>query len=422
MTAEIAVMNKEAIALAADSAVTLRTKRGQKIFTSAQKIFCLSDKHPVGIMVYGNASLLQVPWEIIVKLYGERIGTKTFNSLQGYCDDFFGFIEKDKLLFPRKEQEKYIRGNIRGYFQYLREKILEEVNEKLEKQEKIDRKEISKIVSQKIEKEYRGWRKSKLLPRATAKRISDFKKKYNAHIQKIRKETFEKLPITRDFSRKLDEIAIWLFFKFNESGVANKNVSGIVIAGFGKKDIFPRLNSYTIEGIANDFLKFRKDTNNKIDFEMNAAILPFAQKEMVIRFIEGIDPSFLRLIGAGLYELAEKYPKLVVDKLKMDKKSKARVTQDISKQIKTTTGEFLQKLKKIRREYFVDPILQVVGMLPKDELALMVETLVTLTSFKRRISMEDETVGGPIDVVVISKRDGFVWIKKKEYFNRNIQN
>ncbi len=27
-----------------------------------------------------------------------------------------------------------------------------------------------------------------------------------------------------------------------------------------------------------------------------------------------------------------------------------------------------------------------------------------------------ETVGGPIDVVVISKGDGFVWIKRKHYF------
>ena len=54
MTAEVAVMNKQAIALAADSAVTIRDVKGQKIFTSASKIFTLSKYHPVGIMVYGN--------------------------------------------------------------------------------------------------------------------------------------------------------------------------------------------------------------------------------------------------------------------------------------------------------------------------------------------------------------------------------
>jgi hypothetical protein len=31
--------------------------------------------------------------------------------------------------------------------------------------------------------------------------------------------------------------------------------------------------------------------------------------------------------------------------------------------------------------------------------------------------MEDETVGGPIDVAVISKGDGLIWIKRKHYFS-----
>ena len=69
MTAEIAIMNKEAIALAADSAVTMDQERGQKIFTSANKLFALSKYYPVGIMVYGSASFMGVPWESIIKVY-----------------------------------------------------------------------------------------------------------------------------------------------------------------------------------------------------------------------------------------------------------------------------------------------------------------------------------------------------------------
>ena len=29
---------------------------------------------------------------------------------------------------------------------------------------------------------------------------------------------------------------------------------------------------------------------------------------------------------------------------------------------------------------------------------------------------DEETVGGPVDVAVISKGDGFVWINRKHYF------
>ncbi len=46
----------------------------------------------------------------------------------------------------------------------------------------------------------------------------------------------------------------------------------------------------------------------------------------------------------------------------------------------------------------------------------MAESLVTITSLKRKFTLEAETVGGPIDVAVISKGDGFIWIKRKHYF------
>jgi hypothetical protein len=61
-----------------------------------------------------------------------------------------------------------------------------------------------------------------------------------------------------------------------------------------------------------------------------------------------------------------------------------------------------------------------VASLPKDELGAMAESLVNLTKFKRRISREKETVGGPIDVAVITKGDGFVWMKRKHYFDAGL--
>jgi hypothetical protein len=64
-----------------------------------------------------------------------------------------------------------------------------------------------------------------------------------------------------------------------------------------------------------------------------------------------------------------------------------------------------------------ESILRTVSMLPKFELANMVESLVSITSFVRRVSMDIESVGGPIDVAVISKKDGFIWIKRKHYFD-----
>ncbi len=88
----------------------------------------------------------------------------------------------------------------------------------------------------------------------------------------------------------------------------------------------------------------------------------------------------------------------------------------ISKASKDLFDEFKKEVNEYKRDRHINPIVNIVAILPKDELAAMAESLVNLTSFKRKISMQAETVGGPIDVAVISKGDGFVWIKRKRYF------
>jgi hypothetical protein len=135
MTAEIAIMNKEAIAIAADSAVTSREERGTKIFTSANKIFALSKYHPIGIMIYGNSNFMDVPWETIIKIYRNKLGKKDFDTLKEYADDFINFLSKENL-FPESEQEKYFQEKVYICFYSIKNDIEQEV-EKIIGEQKI---------------------------------------------------------------------------------------------------------------------------------------------------------------------------------------------------------------------------------------------------------------------------------------------
>lgn len=54
MTAEIAIINKSAVALAADSAVTLTIGGAQKVYRSADKIFKLSTNNPITLMFFNS--------------------------------------------------------------------------------------------------------------------------------------------------------------------------------------------------------------------------------------------------------------------------------------------------------------------------------------------------------------------------------
>jgi hypothetical protein len=110
MTSEIALLNKSAIALAADSATTVtyweRGERRRRYFKGANKIFNLSAVHPVGLMTYASASLQGVPWEILAKAYRVYIGSKEHDHLQAYADNFLEYIKNNNYLFPVTLQDK----------------------------------------------------------------------------------------------------------------------------------------------------------------------------------------------------------------------------------------------------------------------------------------------------------------------------
>jgi hypothetical protein len=46
----------------------------------------------------------------------------------------------------------------------------------------------------------------------------------------------------------------------------------------------------------------------------------------------------------------------------------------------------------------------------------LARALVELTSLRRKVDAKLQSVGGPVDVAVISKGDGLVWLQRKHYF------
>ncbi|MGO4214211.1 hypothetical protein AB4043_25745, partial [Terriglobus sp. YAF25] len=99
MTAQIAIMNRNAVALASDSAVTTRSAGGVKVHNGANKLFTLSKYHPVGIMVHNNADFMGYPWETMIKAYRRQLGTRSFPQVSDYAADFFGYLTSQRHLY-----------------------------------------------------------------------------------------------------------------------------------------------------------------------------------------------------------------------------------------------------------------------------------------------------------------------------------
>lgn len=415
MTAEIGILNKAAVALAADSAVTIQQQKGQKIYNSANKLFMLSKYHPVGIMLFGDASFMGVPWETIIKEYRKILGTKEYPTIREYINNFTGFLDANTKLFPEAQQTAYLESDVSGYFLSIKQEIKKKLEEKVCNKETVDDAVAQQIVSEAIKSHFDKWAEFPLLKHISEDDYKAFIAKHKTRIEGIATTVFEKLSIIGADKEKLLEISAGLFYRSRFP----QRISGIVIAGFGKDELFPSLVVLQLECIVENKLKYveLEKLSASVDFNNNAAIVPLAQSEMAHTFIEGVDPMLERFSVSYLERVFNNFPEAMLKALDLkdenQKKEFLKKLGDASKQI---CDDYKTRVGAYRQKNHIEPVINIVAVLPKDELASLAEALVNLTSLKRRVTMDAETVGGPIDVAVISKGDGFIWIKRKHYF------
>ncbi|MCK4333791.1 hypothetical protein KAX06_03265 [candidate division WOR-3 bacterium] len=417
MTAEIAVLNKHAAALAADSAVTTPTQRGEKIYNTANKLFSLSKYHPVGIMVYANAEFMGIPWESIIKIYRNHLDKRKFPKLEDYAEHFLAFLKQESCLFPETRIASFI-SHIRGYFVYLRDEIDKKVKNVFKTEGEINDDEVAAIANEVITEHYEkiiNCEANRHLSKTAAEQIL---KRYQKIIKDVANQVFEKLPVSPAISKALMDSCIGIIFK-DIHKIFITPISGVVIAGFGENEVFPSVASFILEFAVDNQLKYKRDEKrtDKISPDNNALVFSFAQTEMVQTFMEGIDPRYHQWLATYLVNLFNKYPEIIAGKIHWRSAGhKKTFISGLQKMSQALLEDFFKKATEFRKINNVSSILKAVANLPKDELATMAETLVNLTCFKLKVSLESETVGEPIDVAVISKGDGFIWIKRKHYF------
>jgi hypothetical protein len=419
MTAEIAIMNKSAVAMAADSASTITHAGGQKTYNTVNKLFALSTHLPVGIMIYGSAELMGVPWETIIRVYQKRLGRRRFGRLGQYGNHFVSFLDRKNALFPQSLQDWNFEESVKGYFQgVLKEQIDEKVRKEIDRHGNITNARTSEIAREVIDDHFKDWKPYKPLKHFPKNHRQRLLRRYRRTIQAQIKNIFENLVLSRTTRNQLISMAIDCFSKRR----FRQTCSGFVIAGFGETEIFPSVVAYEAESVINNRLKyalFKQKSHTIKNVQNDAVVIPFAQDDVVKTFVEGADPEYQSLVESQISNILEVYPEHIVNDMKfLQKKQREKLALSLRKfgrQLETKIGN---EQTRYRYTTHIMPLLEVVEVLPKDELGRMAESLVELTCLKRKMSLNIETVGGPIDVAVISKGEGFIWIKRKHYFDK----
>lgn len=408
MSAGICILNRNAIAMAADSAVTVGDHVA--IHNSANKLFSLSKVAPVGMIIYANADLMNVPIEIIVKEYKKQNGLRTFDHLYEYVDDFLVFLEDNAELFRFPTNEESFVMDI--FVNWTRGLLGDKKNAIEKRQTELGREdltneELAMAYQEAVETSIAFVDTRELLPNKVFKQ--HIENKYKDKFSQILKNTKDFQWMTEEQIEKITQKACDLYdTKFDRNGYV-----GIAIAGYGEKDVFPELHHIHVTGWINGNLRRYTKEKTEIDEDKTASIVPLAQTDVMQTFLFGINDRFLD-------DLAAEIPKEIIDCFQtLDDNCFAPGQKDmVQEKLISVTGGIVNHMIETAGKDYMRPIIQSVATLPVEELALLAESMINITSLRRKVAIDQNigTVGGPIDVAIISKGDGFIWLKRKHYF------
>lgn len=421
MTTEVAILNKSAVALAADSAVTITSRHPErssitKIYVDANKLFELVKGEPVGLMIYNSANVAGIPWETLLKEYRIRRPGAAFPRLEDYADSFVKFVAE--TIAP----------------------VLTEADEKAQLVDS-----FAPIANEM----YKAWAPSLLSIKSRVARRERF-----AEILEEFEETLSTIDLC-DWAADLDEGALWdrwrgeivdtmpsrtdefqmtkplrerfgmlMFRAFLRLEQPFGVWSGLVVAGFGEDEMFPSVCHARIGGFIADRLVKVESSVNSISNDRPAIIQPYAQTSEALMFLQGIDPEVSNAVSRFWRTWTGDLQDDVVQIVEKESQVTAQHIEAVRRRLEAHFNTSWQAFKDFMDQEFhqrrLEPIEASAGFLSKREIADLAENLVDLTTLRNRVSLDrQETVGGATDVAVISKGDGFVWVRRKHYFDRD---
>jgi hypothetical protein len=431
LTAEVAILNKSAVALAADSAVTVRSVAEgspgagiSKIYANANKLFELVRGTPVGIMIYDSADLLQVPWETIVKVYRANRHGVVKGSLQEYAEDFTEYIAKnlDRLVPPSARDQ-----HVQFVVSIFAHQVLETCHSKLADMATQGGVKITNAIRRNtledvLEDLVKVWDAEDVKPWAVGLDLADLVARYGAQAIDVVPTHLDGWKLNASHRRKLRDLALEAILKLRTSPVE----TGLVIAGFGEDEIFPSITHIDVGGVVAERLVITTNHTESVTIDQPVRIQPFAQQTEAATFLLGIDPAVKEAIEvfwgewlSGLGDVARQLIERELPDAPADQVGKVRKRLDEYSSESWT--QFAKYMNSLHMNYRYGPMESSAAFLSRGELAALAENLVDLASLRNRVAIDrEETVGGAIDVAVISKGDGFVWIKRKHYFGAEL--
>ncbi|WP_425661236.1 hypothetical protein [Roseobacter sp. EG26] len=412
------------VVLAADSASTISYYENgalqQRYFKGANKVFQLSNTHPVGLMIFGNAEIMGVPWELAIKAFRKHLSNSSFDTVEGYAKAFQQFLNDNQQLFPDERRDENFAHAIELQSVICCKNFNEEADANQDFNEANCISELNdQVQNLHFENELDSEFLASLLETWPERILQNLRHEDSAVFHPHLKE--------RSDARLKEIVSLAIILKAKQPP---ESPTGLVFAGFGDSSVYPEAYAVQKAGfIARDIVMAETEAI-VIGQHLNSYISGFAQSSMADTFIMGFDAQAYETIQ-GVYD--QSLPELLApfiaefgggteytDSGVVLKNAEGDVLMD-EEAFKQTTLEVIAPvggsiLQESRQKHGA-PLERVISMLPVEEMAELAATMVDLQSLKEKVTRPSETVGGPVDVAIITKNEGLVWKKRKHFFD-----
>ncbi len=415
MTAIVGILNRRGVVFAADSAATHKSAAGYKISNNANKIFSLSKYHPVGVALYNNLDFMGVPWDSIIKQFRSSQREKKYDTLQGYIKPFFTFIKSYCLNIVVQQQLEYAGIIINSYCQEVNKLVVNEVGPLTDANaEPFFHKALSVM--------------DETYNKLKGDRAEDFVNYKQADFEEYTKGIVDNALLSislhpkypAELRKKFCDSLFALIC--HKSHIFLDNIySGLVFFGYGDKDLFPSLLEYKVTYAIGGRVKYTLQQKYEIGPNAyNSLVIPFAQTDVANTVVRAVDDRLRQKFYENFALTLGGFKEEIVNKLTGAKAPEKFIEIFKNLDINKYSTDYQKGMDDFILQSYVNPLLETVTFLDKEDLADMAESLVRMTCLKRHVTTDEETVGGPVDVAIVTKGDGFIWKKRKHYFDAEL--
>ncbi len=419
MTSVVGILNKQGVAIAADSAVTLgRMKDGrkrQKISKNGNKMIRLSETVPVAVMITGNANYLHIPWEVIVRRYRQQRGTVAHSTVEDAVNDFFEFIHSDPVFWG------YDCGS--GYVNWLAEMMYNEIVEDLVDLTERDSEgnlcrpdDFVQSFCRTAASIRKNLEKGGICPQFKEYSLDQFQAAADDYFCEFVTDNYPEEVLT-PIRQSLRE-TVWTALRTRCVG---RPYTTLVFVGFGKDQDCPSLVSTVVGGGFDKRVNYhvRPEDIVCISDDKPVAICPFAQDDVISSVLRGIHSDWSEDAGKVFWNMVNPFGSDVFSPsgdeedpgIEFHAMLAGVKTDDLQRQFYKEGMRMLDKNQRAWERTLKDSDLE--------SLASLADCLIDLTGVHRVLTFSQEGVGGPVDVAVISKNEGFTWLRRKSWYHKD---